>query len=97
MNISVTGAAGLIGKNIVKKLALKGHNVKAMDFREKFNRDQKYIKFLKDKNVEIIFGSILNKENCEKLVNDSNLIIHLAAVLGVKNTEKKKILFKCKF
>ena len=34
MNISVTGAAGLIGKNIVKKLALKGHKVKAMDFRE---------------------------------------------------------------
>ena len=90
MNISVTGAAGLIGKNIVKKLALKGHKVKAMDFREKFNRDQKYIKFLKDKNVEIIFGSILNKENCKKLVNDSNLIIHLAAVLGVKNTEKKR-------
>ena len=45
MNISVTGAAGLIGKNLVKQLALKGHNVKAMDFKEKFNRDQKYIKF----------------------------------------------------
>ena len=90
MNISVTGAAGLIGKNLVKKLVLKGHKVKAMDFKEKFNRDQKFIKFLENKNVEIIFGSILNKEKCKKLINDSNLIIHLAAVLGVKNTEKRK-------
>ena len=39
MNISVTGAAGLIGKNMVKKLALKGIKLNN-GFREKFNRDQ---------------------------------------------------------
>ena len=60
-NILVTGAAGLIGKNIVKKLALKGHKVKAMDFREKFNRDQKYIKFLKDKNLGFFTELKLNR------------------------------------
>ena len=90
MNISITGAAGLIGKSLVKRLILKGHTVKAMDFKEKFNRDKEYLKFVKKKGIEVIYGSILNKAKCKLLVKDSSLIIHLAAVLGVKNTEKKK-------
>ena len=64
MNISVTGVAGLIGKNLVKKLALKGHKVKAMT---KENLMISKILIAQNKKVEIIFGSILNKEKMQEI------------------------------
>lgn len=89
--IAITGAAGLIGKELVYKLLKKNFLLKILDLKEQFIKQKEYYYFLKrNKNVEIIKGSILESKKCLKLVKDVDLLIHLGAMLGVKNTEMKR-------
>ena len=60
--ILVTGATGNVGKYLIHQLLLDGHTVRA------FCRNPEKVDF--PKNVEIISGDILKKEDVEKALNN---------------------------
>jgi len=75
MKIAVTGGSGFIGTNLVKHLSKK-HEVRILD---------KKIPLIK--NIQFIKGSVIDPKNVQNIVKDTEYVIHLAAILGVKKTE----------
>lgn len=80
MKIIVTGGSGFIGSNIVSNLS-KNHDVKIYDFKKPENLE-----------TEFIQGDIKDTENVINSIKDCDVVIHLAATLGVINTEENPVL-----
>ena len=82
MNIFITGVAGFIGSHLADKLIWDGHNVIGLDNLSTGNFEN--IKHLSDNSSFQFFNdSILNKKIVNELVSKSDLVYHLAAVVGV--------------
>lgn len=80
--ILITGGAGFIGSHLVDSLIEK-NEVTVLD--DLSSGKIRYIKdHLSKKNFTFIEGGILEKENVEKAAKDVNIIVHEAAVVGVK-------------
>lgn len=80
----ITGGAGMIGSNIVKKLCLRGHDVTVLDNLSAYPFD--YLNEFgvgKNKDVNFINGSVLNKNLVNTLVKNSDIVIHAAAYADV--------------
>ncbi len=86
MNILVTGGAGYIGSHVVMHLCEAGHDVMVIDDLSLF--DKKAV----DSKAQFIQGSILNKEDLNRCLNDIETVIHLAAFKSagesMKNPQK---------
>ena len=82
MKILVTGGSGFIGQILIKKLLNFGHEVNCID--------QNFIR-LKHKNFKFFKSSILNLNKLNQAAIGTKLIIHLAALMGVQNTDKNII------
>ncbi len=82
MRILITGGAGFIGSHLCDALIAKGEDVSVLD--NMSSGSEKNIAHLKGK-IKIHKGDIRNSQLVEKLVKRSDLVIHLAAILGVKN------------
>jgi nucleoside-diphosphate-sugar epimerase len=81
MNVLVTGAAGRIGRHLVPALLRSRDEVRVLV------KD----KMVKDENVEVFYGDLLNKESIEKAVKGVDVIFHLAAI--VDYSAPKNIMF----
>ena len=82
--ILVTGGCGFIGSNIVEVLLKSG--VKKVRVLDNLSTGYlKNIKFLLDKydNLEYMYGSITDLENCRKAVKGINVVSHQAAIGSV--------------
>ncbi|MGQ9722658.1 MAG: GDP-mannose 4,6-dehydratase [Candidatus Jordarchaeum sp.] len=80
--ILITGGAGFIGSHLVDSLIEK-NEITVLD--DLSSGNIQYIKnYLQKKNFSFIKGSILDKKIVEKAAKDINIIIHEAAVVGVK-------------
>lgn len=80
--ILVTGGAGFIGSHLVDSLIEK-NEVTVLD--DLSSGNIQYIKdHLQKKNFTFIEGGILDKKIVEKAAKDVNIIVHEAAVVGVK-------------
>ena len=88
--ILVTGAAGFIGSHTVEALLELGHQVTGID-----NFDPYYPRHNKEKNIEIALSNpnfnfheldILDKNLVNLIMGDFDIIIHLAAKAGVRNS-----------
>jgi UDP-glucose 4-epimerase len=84
----ITGGAGFIGSNLVEKLIARGDQVVVLD-----NLSTGSAKNLSSINEKITFqeGNILDKAVIDKLVSESDFVVHLAAALGVFNIVNKPL------
>ncbi|MBN2203066.1 MAG: GDP-mannose 4,6-dehydratase [Candidatus Aenigmarchaeota archaeon] len=69
-SILITGASGKIGKNLITSLLRSGNTIRALV------KDN----MIKDENVEIFYGNVLDISTLEKAMKDVDTIYHLAAV-----------------
>jgi UDP-glucose 4-epimerase len=73
-SVLVTGGAGFIGSNLVRRLLEKGFSVRVLD-----NFIQNTRHYLEKLDLEIIEGDIRDKETVLQAARGSDVIIHLAA------------------
>jgi UDP-glucose 4-epimerase len=80
MRVLVTGGAGFIGSHLADALIARGDQVVALDnFSTGSTTNIKHIA----KNFEIIDGDIRNTELIDEATKDVDLVLHMAAALGV--------------
>jgi len=82
MRIFITGGAGFIGSHLCDALISRGDEVTILDNLSTGSHEN--IAHLKGK-IEVIQGDIRDKALVESLVDDSELVLHMAAALGVDN------------
>jgi len=84
----VTGGAGFIGSHLTEQLISRGDQVVILDNLSTGLSDN--LSIIKNK-VEFEQGNILDKSLVEKLVSNSDYVVHLAAALGVLNIVNKPL------
>ncbi len=82
MRVFITGGAGFIGSHLADALIARGDSVAILD--NMSTGSAKNIAHLHGK-IEVYEGDIRDKALVEKLVEESDIIFHMAAALGVKN------------
>jgi UDP-glucose 4-epimerase len=82
MRVFITGGAGFIGSHLADACIARGDEVTILDNMSTGSRAN--IAHLEGK-VTVHEGDIRDKDLIEKLVSDSDLVLHMAAALGVKN------------
>jgi len=80
MKILITGANGFVGSHIVENFIKKGHQVRCLI--------HKNLTWLKDKPVELFYGSITQPETLVEAVKGTDFVFHSAAVLRVVRKEE---------
>jgi len=88
MRALVTGGAGYIGSHVVDRLVQRGIEVVVLD-----NLSTGNLNNLRDFGLTSVFveGSILDSELVERLVENTDLVFHLAAGVGVGNIVKNPL------
>ena len=83
MKIAMTGASGHMGREALRQtLELPQAEVRVLLTRKKRNR--KLAKKLRRKyktRVEVLFGDVSSAEDCKKLVEGTDYVVHMAAVI----------------
>lgn len=79
MKIIITGGAGFIGFNVANLLK-KNHDVTVFDSKQPISKDVRFVK-----------GNINDFESLRKSLKNHDMLIHLAASLGVINTEENPV------
>jgi nucleoside-diphosphate-sugar epimerase len=73
MRIAVTGGSGFIGNHLVEKLISEGHKTRVL-VRKTSNSG-----LLEKLGVELVYGDVVDEDSIESLVNDVNIVYHVAA------------------
>lgn len=89
-NVLVTGGAGFIGAALVKALLKKKYTVTVIDDFST-GRKENLKEALENKNFKLIRGSITDEAIVGKAIEESDLVYHLAATVGVKNVVDKPL------
>lgn len=99
MTIVVTGGAGFIGSHLVDRLLEEGNEVIAVD-----NFDPFYDRSIKEDNIadhrehesyRLVEEDIRNiDELCKKIIEDIDVIVHLAAKGGVRASVENPVAFQ---
>jgi UDP-glucose 4-epimerase len=84
----ITGGAGFIGSHLAEKLIARGDQVVIFDNLSTGSANN--LSGIKEK-VKFEEGNILDKSVIDKLVADSDYVVHLAAALGVFNIVNKPL------
>jgi UDP-glucose 4-epimerase len=79
----VTGGAGFIGSHLCELLVHNGHSVVAIDNLSTGNLDN-ILHLLPMTGFQFVRESITNSQVLDRLTSEAGIIIHLAAVVGVK-------------
>ena len=88
MKYLITGGAGFIGSHIAEKLIARGDQVIVYD--NLLTGSASNLSGIKDK-IKFQQGNILDKATIDKLVSESDYVVHLAAALGVLNIINKPL------
>jgi nucleoside-diphosphate-sugar epimerase len=85
----VTGGTGFIGANICELLVKSNHKVKIFDNNSRGSMNK--IKKIKNK-IKFIRGDIRNKQLLNKVLKNTDAVIHLAYVNGTKHFYNKPVV-----
>ena len=88
MKYLITGGAGFIGSHLVEKLIARGDQVVTLD--NLSTGSDNNLSGIKEK-ITFQEGNILDKASIDKLVSESDYVVHLAAALGVLNIVNKPL------
>ncbi len=88
--ILITGGGGFIGTSIARNLVAKGLKVRLFDL-DFTNHTLFFNKQGNFPEVEKVRGSILDSNALCNAVSGCDYVVHLAAMLGVKKTELKRV------
>lgn len=80
MNVLVTGGAGFIGSNLVRRLVERGHRVRVLDNLETGKR-RNLAEVSED--LELLVGDIRNEQDCLDGCRATEAVLHLAALGSV--------------
>jgi len=83
MNVLISGGAGFIGSHLCELLLSKGYRVTAMDDLSTGSLDNVY-HLIKNPQFQFVRETILNNQVLDRLASKAEIIIHLAAAVGVK-------------
>lgn len=86
MRVLITGGAGYVGTTLTAALLEKGHFVRCYDVLT-FGGDP-LIPFFRNNKYEFVKGDIRDGENLRKCLQDIDIIIHLAAIVGYPACKK---------
>ena len=79
MNITITGGSGFIGSSIVEALH-KEHSITIFDVNKtQFN------------DITFVQGDVTDPKAADAAIRNCDVVIHLAAALGVINTDKNPV------
>lgn len=80
MKILITGGAGYLGSVITGKMLSAGHDVIVLD-KLLFNQTS-LLQYTSNSKFKFVYGDVRNEQLLEKLCNESDVIIPLAAIVG---------------
>lgn len=83
MKALVTGGAGFIGSHLVERLLAEGWEVVAVDDLSTGNSDN-IAGIGKDQQFKFVNDTVLNKELMQRLIEETDVVYHLAAAVGVQ-------------
>ena len=83
--ILITGGGGFVGNKTANILSQHGYNVVCFDIIP-INKNNK-----KNLPYKEFWGSILNPYDIDKAIDGCETVIHLAALVGVKSTEQRRL------
>lgn len=83
MRVLITGGAGFIGSHLAESLINDGHKVVVVD-NLSTGRIENIDCIIKNKNLEFIKGDIIDLPELDYLVNNADMVYHLAAAVGVE-------------
>jgi UDP-glucose 4-epimerase len=83
MRVLITGGAGFVGSHLVDALLSRGDQVTVLDDLSTGRHDN-IRDHLGDPNFEFVLGSILNDSIVDDVVRRADVVMHLAAAVGVE-------------
>lgn len=83
MNVLITGGAGFIGSHLVELLLSNGYRVTAMDDLSTGSLENVF-HLIQNPQFQFVRETILNTQVLDRLSSQADIIIHLAAAVGVK-------------
>lgn len=96
--VALTGASGNMGVETLKQVleleCVDKVKLLLVDEKREHKDDRKWKKIYGDK-VEITFGDIANFDDCKRLVEGSDYVLHLAAVIPPKADHNQKATDEC--
>jgi UDP-glucose 4-epimerase len=90
MNILITGGAGFIGSHLAERFVRRGDRVSVLDNLSTGSMEN--IEHVMDSGLlDFHFGNIQDRSAVEELVDQADMVVHLAAALGVKLILEKPV------
>ena len=83
MKVLVTGADGFIGSHLTEMLYAEGHSVRALSQYNSFNNWGWLENIDCLNNIDVVSGDIRDKNFCNEISEDIEVIFHLAALIGI--------------